>query len=77
MKNDTGASFSLQRRLQPAVVRNFGMFFNGVPMGLRPTQADEEHGGGRRSEFNVFRLVGRSREINDLCMIFNRAVLAR
>jgi len=28
MKNDGGASFSLQRRLQPAA--NFGMFFNGA-----------------------------------------------
>jgi hypothetical protein len=51
MKNDGGASFSLQRRLQPAA-SNFGMFFNGVPMGLRPTQGDEERAetfAGRRN----------------------------
>jgi hypothetical protein len=29
-QNNGGASFSLQRRLQPASVANFGMFFNGA-----------------------------------------------
>jgi hypothetical protein len=37
-----GASFSLQRRLQPASGALIGPFFREVPMGLRPTDGDED-----------------------------------